>query len=175
MAAFNDTDLDKFDYQLLQGGPINLFQSETVLDDCINELQSLKYAIRRLDAKGLSVPAFLDSIASTLDFPDYFGKNLDALNDCMHDIASADYGWNAESDAGLALVVTHYDSFNSANPKEAQIIADIFADNSRLAMLFGNRLIILLQVDDGDFRLAPLGATSAHWNSREWLDSSRKR
>lgn len=29
----------------------------------------------------------LEHIAQKLDFPDYFGKNLDALNDCLTDIS----------------------------------------------------------------------------------------
>jgi hypothetical protein len=31
-------------------------------------------------------------LAALLEFPDYYGRNLDALNDCLRDVAAADYG-----------------------------------------------------------------------------------
>jgi hypothetical protein len=45
-----------------------------------------------------------DDVASGLDFPDYFGRNLDALNDRMRDVASGDYGWRPDA-TGLVIVL----------------------------------------------------------------------
>ena len=174
MAPFSNSDLNDFDYRLLLDGPVVLFWGEAVLDECVNELKLRKYSVRIMEAQGLSIAALMDEFARLLDFPDYFGKNLDALNDCLYGVAHGAYGWDAGCDTGLVLVLRHYDSFTAANPKEAQIIADIFATNSREALLLGNRLIALLQVDDADFALAPAGATVVHWNDNEWFDLSRK-
>jgi RNAse (barnase) inhibitor barstar len=108
-----------------------------------------------------------DDLQSKLDFPDYYGKNLDALNDCLSDIEIPD-------DSGLALALVRFDSLVAAQPNVAAALLDILADNSRSAMLCGKRLIALVQTDSPDFRTGPIGATTGNWNCREWLDSNRK-
>jgi RNAse (barnase) inhibitor barstar len=34
--------------------------------------------------------AFLDATAKTLEFPDHFGKNFDAMSDCLSDVTAGD-------------------------------------------------------------------------------------
>ncbi|GGO32082.1 barstar family protein [Micromonospora parathelypteridis] len=111
-------------------------------------------------------------IAAALSFPDYYGRNLDALNDCMRDVVSQDYGW-APSTTGLALVFTDYDAFAAHCSRAAQVVLDIMADHSRSAALFGRRLMCLVQSNDPHIRFAPVGATPVLWNDAEWLDSKR--
>lgn len=178
MASFRDEDFDKLDYRLLQNGPVNLFQSESILEDCINELKMLGYVVHDIDTKGQSMPLWLRPLGQNLNFPDYFkGNNLDSFNDLMHDVAFGEYGrgWSPDTDSGIAFVLRHYDAFSNEYPSDAHAVADIIANNSRLAMLAGNRMIVLLQVDSGSFELAPLGATTPQWNAREALASSRKK
>lgn len=113
-----------------------------------------------------------DAIAVALDFPSYFGRNFDALNDCLSDVASGSYG-TPEDATGLVLVLTGYDSFASKEPMMAHSVADIFASQSRQAMLYGQRMLCLLQSDDPRFTLPPVGAQTVAWNEAEWLDSKR--
>lgn len=41
-----------------------------------------------IDASGIgSKEALLDAVASALDFPDYFGSNWDALDECLRDLS----------------------------------------------------------------------------------------
>jgi RNAse (barnase) inhibitor barstar len=49
----------------------------------------------RIDLKGLASKAgILGRVARALDFPDWFGKNWDALNDCLTDLSWLDgRGW----------------------------------------------------------------------------------
>jgi RNAse (barnase) inhibitor barstar len=47
-----------------------------------------------LDAgSGDSAREMFGDVAQALDFPESFGRNLDALNDCMRDVVAGDYGW----------------------------------------------------------------------------------
>jgi hypothetical protein len=43
----------------------------------------------------------------------------------------------------------------------------------RAALIGGRHLICLVQSDDPDLRLAPVGATVPQWNRDEWLDRDR--
>jgi hypothetical protein len=53
-------------------------------------------------------------------------------------------------------------------------LLDTFAINSRQKLLFGERLIILAQVDNPNIEIEPVGAFSVLWNAQEWLNSKRQ-
>src|SRR6266705_621943 len=56
-------------------------------------------------------PAEMHSnLAKSLQFPDYYGRNLDALNDCLRDVAFYAYGARGDA-AGTALVLSHFNVF----------------------------------------------------------------
>lgn len=55
-----------------------------------------------------------EELKSALDFPDYYGKNLDALNDCLSEI---------ESDP-LVYILTYKDTFDGFDE-----IMKVFDDN----------------------------------------------
>lgn len=45
--------------------------------------------------------------------------------------------------------------------------------NSRLLLLFGLRLIVLVQSNDPEISFDPVGGRSVMWNGREWFNKSR--
>ena len=47
------------------------------------------------------------------------------------------------------------------------------AGESRLMLLTGKRLVTLVQSEAPDVRFDGLGAISAQWNRREWLNKDR--
>ncbi len=170
MAGFSDTSdtYDRVDWDLLQRGPVNLYwRSEFLIDDS-RWLEQHGYAVHTFDTSRwpTEIEMHLD-ISSALGFPEYYGRNLNALNDSLSDLAISD-------DGGLALVLTHFDTFADRNPTIADALLGIITDNSRRALLFGKRLVALLQSDSPSFRTGPLGATFGNWNRREWQPSTRK-
>lgn len=153
---------------------VTLFWRRQVLDETLAWLSAHGYQVSQLDALGWSDDAELHrDLAAALHFPDYYGHNLDALNDCMRDVVAQDYGW-ARDTTGLALVFTNYDAFASRSPRTAHQVLDIMADHSRMASLFGGRLMTLVHSNDPRIRFDPVGATPVMWNDSEWLDSQRK-
>jgi RNAse (barnase) inhibitor barstar len=66
-------------------------------------------------------PDFLAKIAVTMNFPDYFGKNWDALQDCITDIDCCE-------DFQYLIVYDHWQNFANNNPKDWQILNDIFLE-----------------------------------------------
>ncbi|MFI6321282.1 barstar family protein [Nonomuraea sp. NPDC050556] len=78
---------------------------------------------------GDSVEAFMDSIAAALAFPDYFGRNLDALYDCLADLTGEHVVvWVSPS----ALRKADPDGYTAV----ASVLADAVADGTGLSVLF---------------------------------------
>ncbi|WP_375164761.1 barstar family protein [Arthrobacter sp.] len=105
-------------------------------------------------------------LASALRFPAYYGANLDALNDCLSDVATRTYGWS-ESDTGLVCVLNGYDEFLVQNRATAQSILDIYARQAAYAALFGHRMMCLVKSSDRQIYIAPVGGTPVSWNHLE--------
>jgi hypothetical protein len=64
-------------------------------------------------------------IARALNFPSYYGHNLDALSDQLHAIANYE-STTLPKAAGFVLALTGYDSFAKHCPFAAQTVLDIF-------------------------------------------------
>ncbi|MEW2373901.1 barstar family protein [Streptomyces sp. NPDC006656] len=70
-------------------------------------------------------------VAAALQFPDYYGHNLDAFNDCLGDVACYGPYDDVAEGTGLVLSITDYDRFLAACPRAAQVVLDIVADQAR--------------------------------------------
>jgi RNAse (barnase) inhibitor barstar len=160
-------DWDALDYRILQNGAISLYWQQSFLDVDIQWFRQNEYAIYLLDSSGWSnIEVFYDAISKTLNFPDYFGCNLHALNDCLSGIEFPESG-------KILLVFSKFPTF----PKEfldfAWDILDIIEINSRRYLLEGKRFILLIQSDDPKLSFAPVGAHAVHRNQAEWSNSKR--
>jgi RNAse (barnase) inhibitor barstar len=159
-------DENSADFRLAQNGFVTLFWQPAVLEVTLGELADLGYRVVTVDAASWASEADLHrELAALLEFPDYYGENLDALNDCVRQLA--------EAERAFALVLWHYDRFRARNPLVAHTVLDIVADQGRVAALTGHKLLCLVQSDDPDIRFAPVGATSVNWNDLEWLEAKR--
>ena len=161
------------DFALLRDGGLALFRRPAVLDDAEQELRGLGYDQVRLDTGGWTESDLHDAFASALTFPGYYGRNLNALADCLYDVAHGDYGW-APTSTGLVVRVDGFGNFAERAHDLAAAVARVLAEASRAGLLFGHRLLWLLQVDDGAFRPGPVGCVHLPWNRREWLDADRR-
>ena len=176
VSAFDpDDDLSQdLAYRLLINTCVTLFWRREVLDDTIRWLAVEGYQIVELDASSWSgEPDLHRAIARALNFPSYYGRNLDALNDCMRDVVTHEYGWDRDT-TGLVLAFTGYDKLAAADPRCAHAVLDIVAGHSRGATLVGRRLICLVQSNDPGIRFDVVGATPVLWNDAEWMEKSRR-
>ncbi|QGZ47958.1 hypothetical protein GPZ77_05765 [Streptomyces sp. QHH-9511] len=62
--------------------------------------------------------AFMDRCATALALPDWFGRNWDALADCLTDLPEP---------GPVALVVTGWQVYAEAHPLEWRLAQDVFA------------------------------------------------
>jgi RNAse (barnase) inhibitor barstar len=65
-------------------------------------------------------------LASDLQFRDYFGKNLDALEECLADVSEARIVWNNARQAEIPL--------GEAFPKLVAVIEDAARQNPNLTL-----------------------------------------
>lgn len=162
------------DFRLVHNTFVTMFWRPALLDDTVGWLRSHDYRVAEFDAESWPSDAEMyDDISAALDFPDHFGRNLDALNDCMRDVVSGDYGWDADSNTGLVIVLRAFDAFTAVDRRIAQTMLDIFADHARYALLIGHRVICLIQSNDPSLAFDPMGAMPVMWNDAEWANSKR--
>ena len=170
----SETSWSRLDLTLLQNGFVHLYWRPAVLAEDIRALDDLGYEIIQLDASSwTSEDDMHRDLADSLHFPAYYGRNLNALSDCLGDVAHGDYGWNPAS-AGLVLAFRGFDAFANVDLEVAHASLDIIADRARFAALFGNRLLCLVQSDDPELTMEPVGAQPVMWNPAEWLHETRR-
>ena len=92
---------------------------------------------------------FHEDARRVLGFPDYYGANLDAFNDCLGDLPP--HG------EGTVLVFQHFDRFVQRDRPVAQAVLDIVARTSRGFLVGGRRMLALVQSDDPEIRFEPVG------------------
>jgi RNAse (barnase) inhibitor barstar len=166
MAIFNNNpdERQRLDWRILQNGWTSLYCQQSVLEKDITWFRKEKYNIIDFDCRKWSdTNQIHKDIKEQFDFPDYYGKNLNALNDCFSDLEI--------NSTGIVIVFRH---FQIVEKSIAHGLLDIFARNSRLHSLFGQRLLLLVQVDDPNYAVKPVGSYEVLWNDAEWLNSKRE-
>ena len=157
----------RLDWKLLQNGAVTLYFRPQVLAADVEWLKNHGYRVDSFDcAVWAGESEMHEALSYRLEFPEYHGRNLDALNACIGDIEIPDEG-------GRVLIFNKYDSFTAKLPHVAWSVLDITETNSRQLLLFGKRLIILVQSDDPAISFEPVGGRTVVWNSSEWLNTSR--
>jgi len=173
MAIFQPDEVnnEQLDWVILREGGVQLYWRDEILADDLGWLKSNGYKIISFDAaewqsgsEWESERLMHEALKDKLSLPDYYGKNLNALDECIvDDLVVPDSG-------GLALVLNHYNRFPKA---AAEMVLNIFARGVRHHILFGRRLLILVQSDNPAIKFDSLGGFTAGWNSREWLNKNR--
>lgn len=80
----------------------------------------LKQALFSVDlANARNVPGFIKALKRDLDFPDWFGGNLDALHDCL-----TDFSWHPA--AGYVITLDGSEALR-ANPTSFAIFNEVLA------------------------------------------------
>jgi hypothetical protein len=170
MTAFRDhpDEWQRLDWRLLLHGPVTLYCRAAVLVEHVAWFQSNSYRIDELDCtRWQSAREFHEDVARVLGFPDYYGKNLNALSDCMSDIEVPEQG-------GRVIIWRRYDAFAARDPQAAQGILDTVALSTWRFLLVGRRLLSLVQSDDPRLMFDPVGSHPVSWNPQEWLNAKRR-
>ena len=104
------------------------------------EAETAGFAYFQVNLSGLkSKAAVLDKIGSALDFPQYYGKNFDALNDCLSDLE-----WQPAN--GYVLFVDGARAFHDADPKNFAILLEVFQSAAETWRDAGKPFWVLLDI-----------------------------
>ena len=161
----NDIELD---LQILQNGAISMYHDQTILDQDLNDLEKLDYRIIEFDTTNWTPKTAHQELKKGLEFPDYYGENLDAFNDCLGDLIPTDQ-------KGLVIVFRHFDKPVTNDKEWYEGLLDIISEQSRQWLLTNKRLIGLLQSDNLDLNFSKLGGLTPTWNGKEWFDDKRRK
>jgi RNAse (barnase) inhibitor barstar len=165
MAIFQNTpeEWQRLDYKIFLNGWTSLYWQHAILNNDIRWFKAESYKIIEFDcSKWSDLNQLHDDLKDSLRFPDYYGKNFNALNDCLYDIEI--------TETGLLIVFLHFDCLEKVI---AHNLLSIFTDSSRQHILFGQRLLTLVQVDDPNYKIEGIGTCAVSWNDAEWLNSKR--
>ena len=169
MAVFKNRpdEWSRLDWNILQHGAISLYFRHQLLLADTEWLKDHGYHVYGFDcSRWISEEVVHADISKVLNFPDQYGRNMNAFNDHLAELDVPESG-------GCALRFLMYDLFAARLPTAAQILLDIIEVNSRRFLLTGRRLLALVQSDDPRIRFEPVGACAVMWNYKERLEASR--
>lgn len=145
-----DVQRQGFDWQLLQISAVHRYRDTFSLDTACGHLAELGYLVHTLDAGNWdTVGDMHTAIAAALSFPSYYGRNLDAFDDLLSDVADYSYGSDPAS-AGTVVAFANFDALIELDRSTATAILDIFASHARLAGLYGHAMLCLVDTKDED-------------------------
>jgi hypothetical protein len=151
----------RIDLTLLQNSHIVRCRNREVLNELAVELEGLGYLVRRLHASLWVDEATMHrDLAAGLGLPDYYGHNLDALNDMFRDLGAFDLHGTEHTrgaaSTGTVLAVEGFETFTARMPRTAHLFLDMFAVQARAALLGLHPMLCLVESTVG---IAPVGAT----------------
>lgn len=178
MPFFNNTpdDWQRLDWQILRDGGIHFYRRSEYLAEDTKWFKSHDYDVFDLDCqRWKSQDEMFSDFACVLRLPDYFGRNFDALDECIADLPLTE-------SHGAVMVLSRFDAYTvgaGSAPMQrmtsaAETVLEIIARASRFHLLNGNRLVALVQTEDPELRFGVVGGSSPVWNRREWLNANRQ-
>ena len=132
-----------------------------VLESDCSLLEELGYKKTDLDFQGLKTDSDLHRLfAAQLSFPDYYGNNLDALNDCL-------CGLEVVNARGRILVLRNFDSCILDQPEIATSVLDILAGAIWSHLARSERMFVFVHTDDEEIELPEIGKFTPVLNHSE--------
>lgn len=162
MTVFRPDETDRLDYAILSRGGVCLYFQHDVLAEDIAWLAVERYEIVQFDEDGMLAPEFFhDEARAKLRFPTDYGRNLPAF---FEQITTLEI---PEGVGGLAIVLVGIDPLVDKDAGFVHGILDALSQASQRYILTGRRLVTLVQTEEPDLELPPIGTRPIGWNPKE--------
>jgi RNAse (barnase) inhibitor barstar len=158
---------EQIDNKIMLLGAISKYYDISILEEDLAQLTIKNYEIYDLDLGQWTFETFHSNIQESLNFPEYYGKNLSAFRDCLGDMFEI-------SKKGIVIVMRRFNMLYNQNKDLCEGILDGIDDISWEWLILGKKLICLIQSDDPDLFIDKIGGYHPVWNNSEWLDSKRR-
>ena len=176
MALFSNSpdDWQKLDWQILRDGGVALYWRPEYLAEDVQWLVGRNYDVYTFDCEHwASESEMFSDLARAVGFSKCW--DFDAVNDNLSDLP-------IREDGGVALVFRRFNFYATGagsalmpgGRAQAEVLLDVMARACRFHLLNGTKFVTLVQTENFEYRAERLGAVSATWNRREWLDAKRR-
>ena len=164
------TEWGQNEIELMANSSVTFFWQPEILRRTSDQLEELGYEVKILDASH-GWHRFRLQISDLLNWESQFGYAawtgvLPALNDGLG-------GYPFPQSGKAALVVTGFQELVRTDERSSLSVLDLLEIHSRNFLLFGQRLIVLVQTDDNRFHCPKIGACTPGWNESERMNGSR--
>ncbi len=176
MVVFNKSgDIFRLDYTILQNDFFNRYWSKSYLDEDIKILvRDEGYANFEFDCGSWKSEAIIQQqLYEAFDLP-----HGDLEMQRLHFDAMADWFMDLEDDERDKVVVfRHFDKIERIGTCDnfVKYLLETFYETARRHLLFGNRYIILFQVDNPEYQFPEIELRAMQWNNHEWLTEKHTR
>lgn len=173
MVVFNDDvqGTHPEDYQLLHCGHLHLFRHSWALSRLVTDLAGLGYDVVEVDTASCDgADSLRDAVIGAIDdWPSDYGRgSWPGFNDGL-----MDYLLTAQRQL-VVLVLKGLDQARGHDDACVLTLLDLLASIARWHLLFGRRLICLIETDDTELDIGELGGERPAWNRHEFrLDHRR--
>jgi hypothetical protein len=154
------------DFQLLHYGHLHLFRNRWALSRLVTDLAGLGYEVAEVDAASCDgADGLRDAmIAAIDDWPSDYGRDSwPGFNDGL-----MDYLLTAECPL-VVLVLRGLDQVRGKDEASVLALLGLLASIARWHLLFGRRLICLIETDDIELDTGALGGERPGWSRHEFL------
>ena len=155
------------DIEILKDGPICMYHNNGTLNEDFSWFSDHSFEVFDMNCQTWTKNNFHKKIKEALFFPEYYGENLDAFDDCLGDMFNSKF-------RGLVLIFRNFDNLVEEHRPTSEGVLDSISRTSREWLLEGHKLICLIQSNDPDLHFPELGGLRPTWNRAEWLDANRR-
>jgi hypothetical protein len=167
VAVFRPDDCNRLDFEILAEGGVALYYQHEVLGEDLAWFALERYEVIQFDEEALdSLESFHFEARLKLGFSEDYEPTLESLHESLSELSVPEVG-------GVALVLPGVQRIAADDREGLQALLGVVAELSHEFMLTGHRFLALLQSDDAELDLGPIGPRKVVWNPRERMPWTR--